>query len=83
MVLNSMVEWLTQVRLDIGNISQVVLCGDFNARAGTLISGQAWDTTEDSRGRQMFTTLQLSGLTPLAIYDETSGVSCPPTFYVA
>lgn len=50
-VLDCMSDWLTQTRLEVGNISQVIVCGDFNARAGTLISGQAWDTTEDSRGR--------------------------------
>lgn len=50
-VLEAIFEWVTMARLEVGSAAQVVICGDFNARAGTLISERAWDTTEDSRGR--------------------------------
>jgi endonuclease/exonuclease/phosphatase family metal-dependent hydrolase len=81
--LEAILEWLTAVRLGIDSLAAVIICGDFNARAGRLLSDLAWDTTEDSRGRQMVSTLGSAGFTHFPMVNAGSGRVFPATFFAA
>ncbi len=37
-VLSEVHEWLVAVRMEVGGLTHGVVCGDFNARAGALVS---------------------------------------------
>jgi hypothetical protein len=80
-VLGAITDWTAAARVAAGGVDYVIVCGDFNARAGTLISGQAQDRIEDGRGRQMVTAMQESGLSPLATEEALSGTPSPHTFF--
>ena len=63
--------WVTSARLQLGTIGAVLWVGDFNARLGQLVIGDAADVTNNHRGTIMLQLLRSWNLTVAATTNAT------------